>query len=98
MRVDRSMQVLTIGLKAACERLFSGKGLRRPEYPQSLQKMYSDMEDALFALFNAIEDKKYTRIREHAADIIVIASEIVEYAELLGRSPVNKPWDTEDER
>jgi hypothetical protein len=65
--------------------MFSDKGLRRPEYPRDLQKMYSDMEDELFALLAAIQGKKYGRVRENAADIIITASKIIEYAELLER-------------
>jgi hypothetical protein len=75
--------------------MFSDKGLRRPEYPRDLQKMYSSMEDELFALFAAMQDKKYGRVRENAAEIIVTASKIIEYAELLERVS-DKSWDTED--
>jgi hypothetical protein len=95
MKMDRSIQVLVTGLKAAHERMFSDKGLRRPEYPRDLQKMYSGMEDALYVLFSAMQNKKYALIRESAADIIVTASKIIEHAELLAEV-ANKPWDTED--
>jgi hypothetical protein len=95
MRMDRSIQVLTTGLKAAHERMFSDRGLRRPEYPRSLQTMYSTLEDELFALFNAIQDKKYALIRKNAGDVIVTASKIVEYAELL-TAAADKPWDAAD--
>jgi hypothetical protein len=95
MKMDRSIQVLTTGLKAAHERMFSDKGLRRPEYPRSLQEMYSAMEDELFALFNAIQDEKYALVREDAADVIVTASKIIEYAELLAKA-ADKPWNTDE--
>jgi hypothetical protein len=95
MEMDRNIQVLVTGLKAAHERMFSATGLQRPEYTRSLQKMYSDMEDALYALYNAIEDKKYARVKECAADIIVGASQIIEYAELLDKV-ADEPWDTEN--
>jgi hypothetical protein len=95
MKMDRSIQVLTTGLRAAHERMFSDKGLRRPEYPRDLQKMYSDMEDELYALYSVIQNKKYPLVREKAAGIIVTASEIIEYAELL-TDVADKPWDTED--
>jgi hypothetical protein len=95
MRMDRNVQILTTGLEAAHERMFSDKGLRRPEYPRNLQKMYSSMEDELYTLFSAIQDKKYARVRENAADIIVTASKIIEYAGLLAEV-TNKPWDTEN--
>jgi hypothetical protein len=95
MKTDRSIQILTAGLKAAHERMFSDKGLRRPEYPRSLQEMYSAMEDELFALFNAIQDRKYALAREDAADVIVTASQIIEYAELLAKA-ADKPWDAEE--
>lgn len=83
------------GLIAAHWRMFSDKGLRRPEYPRDLQKMYSAMEDRLFALFNSIQGKKYALIRDQAADVIVTASEMIEYAGLL-TEVADKPWDTEE--
>jgi hypothetical protein len=95
MKPDRSIQILMDGLKAAHERMFSEKGLRRPEYPPNLQTLYSNMEDGLFRVFEAIQCKKYTCVRETAADVIVLASEIIEYAELLTKV-ADKPWDTED--
>jgi hypothetical protein len=95
MKMDRSIQVLMAGLKAAHERMFSDKGLRRPEYPRNLHKIYSNMEDGLYALFNAVQDKKYALVRENAAGVIVAASEMIEYAELLSEA-ANKPWDTGD--
>jgi hypothetical protein len=95
MKMDRNIQILTTGLKAAHERMFSDKGLRRPEYPRSLQKMYSNMENELYALFSAMQDKKYLLVRENAADVIVTASKIIEYAELLEKV-ANKSWNTEN--
>jgi hypothetical protein len=95
MKTDRSIQILTTGLKAAHERMFSDKGLRRPEYPRDLQEMYSSMEDELYTLFSTIQGKKYTLVREAAADVIVTASKIIEYAELL-TEVADRPWDTED--
>jgi hypothetical protein len=95
MKTDRNIQILTTGLRAAHERMFSNTGLRRPEYPRDLQKMYSYMEDGLFLLFNAVKDKKYALVKESAADIIVTASEITEYAELLERD-AGESRDTED--
>jgi hypothetical protein len=95
MKTDRNIQILTTGLKAAHERMFSAKGLRRPEYIRNLQKIYSDMEDELYILFNAIQDKKYVLVRENAAEIIVTASKIIEYAELLTKV-ADKPWNATD--
>lgn len=95
MRMDRNTQVLIAGLKAAHERMFSDTGLRRPEYPRNLQEMYSNMEDELFEVFKAIQDKRYPLVRENAAAVIVTASEIIEYAELLAEVK-DEPWDTED--
>jgi hypothetical protein len=94
MKADRSIQILTAGLEAAHGRMLSDKGVRRPEYPRDLQKMYSYMEDELFALFNSVQDKRYTLVREQAADVIVTASEIIEYAVLLAEA-ADKPWDAE---
>jgi NTP pyrophosphatase (non-canonical NTP hydrolase) len=94
MMMDRSIQVLITGFKAAHEKMFSDEGLRRPEYPRDLLKLYSNTEDELYELFNAIRDKKYPLVRENAANVIVAASKIIEYAELLAEV-ANKAWDTE---
>jgi NTP pyrophosphatase (non-canonical NTP hydrolase) len=94
MTADRSIKVLTAGLKAAHERMFSDSGLRRPEYPRNLQKMYSNMEDAAYELFDAVQVRDCAFIRKAAADVIIAASNIVEYAELL-KEVTDKPWDTE---
>jgi hypothetical protein len=94
MTTDRSVQILVTGLKAAHERMFSDKGLRRPEYPRDLQKLYSNMEDELYALYGAIQNKKYVLVKENAADVIATASEVIEYAELLAEV-ADEPWDTE---
>jgi hypothetical protein len=95
MRMDRNIQVLVAGLKAAHERMFSDKGLRRPEYPRDLQTMCSTMEDSVYDVFNAIQNKKYTLVRESAADVIVNASKIIEHAEFLAYV-ANKSWRAED--
>jgi hypothetical protein len=86
MKTDRNIQVLMAGLKAAHERMFSDAALRRPEYVRDLQRLYSNMEDALYVVFDFIKEKKYVLVREKAADIIVAASEMVEYAELLANA------------
>jgi hypothetical protein len=95
MKANRNIQILTTGLKAAHERMFSDAGLRRPEYPRSLQDMYSNMEDELYELFCAMQDKKYPLVRKNAADVIVTASKMIEYAELLEKV-ANKSWNTEN--
>jgi hypothetical protein len=94
MTMNRSIQVLVNGLRAAHERMFSDRGLRRPEYPRSLSKLYSDMEDGLCALYSAVRSKQYALVRETAADIVVTASEMIEYVELL-ENVADEPWDTE---
>jgi hypothetical protein len=57
--------------------------------------MYSNMEDELYALFNAIQDKKYRLVKENAADVIVTASKIIEYADIL-TEVADELWDTEN--
>jgi hypothetical protein len=95
MKMDRNTQVLITGLEAAHERMFSDAGLRRPEYPRDLQKLYSNMEDALFALFTVIQNEEYTLVKKRAADVIVTASEVIEYVKLLEKV-ADKPWDTDE--
>jgi NTP pyrophosphatase (non-canonical NTP hydrolase) len=95
MKMDRSIQILTAGLKAAHERMFSDQGLRRPEYPRSLPRMCSIIEDEVYELFSAVQNRRYTLVKENAADVIVTASQIIEYAELLVKA-ADKPWNTEE--
>jgi hypothetical protein len=61
--------------------MFRDTGLRKPEYPRDFAKLYSWSEDNFFDLFNAIKTKKFTGVRETAADIIILMSEIIEHAE-----------------
>jgi hypothetical protein len=89
MKVDRNIQTLIRGLKAVHEYMLSDKGLRVPEYPCELQKTCSAIEDRLCKLFNAVQNKEYARVREDAADIIVAASKIIEYTELLTKLQAN---------
>lgn len=95
MTTTRSMQVLTAGLKAAHEQMFSDTGLRRPEYPRNFQKIYTSLENNVFALYEAIRDEKFARVRETAADTIVNASKIVEYAEFMERV-ADMPWNAQE--
>ena len=95
MTMDRSIQVLVTGLRAAHERMFRGTGLNRPEYPRDFQRLYGFAEDSFDSLFDAVRHKKFDVIRECAADIIVTASKIIEYAELMQKVS-DKPWDTEE--
>jgi hypothetical protein len=81
MKADRSIQILSAGLKAAHERMFSRKGPQQPEYPRNFDRLYGWAEDSLFALFEAVSHKDPVKTIESAGDIIVIMSEIVEYAQ-----------------
>jgi hypothetical protein len=74
--------------------MLSDKGIRRPEYARDLHKLYSRLEDALFETLGAIDAKKYARAKEYAAGVIVIASEMIEYAELLEKA-AGESWDAE---
>jgi hypothetical protein len=84
MEADRSIQILLTGVKAAHERMFQGKGTQKPEYPRDLAKLYSWSEDSFFELFNAVKDRKPEEIRKNAANVIILMSEIIEYAEKIG--------------
>ena len=95
MKADRNIEILTTGLIAAHKRLFTDKGLRKPEYPRSFSKMYSTLEDQLFAMYSAIQQKKFASIIERSGDIITTASMIAEYAELR-KDMVDKKWDIKD--
>jgi hypothetical protein len=83
MRAERNMRILTEGLKAAHARMFQGNGLQKPEYPRDFMKLYGWSEDSLFNLFDAIKSRQFTEMRENAADMIILMSEIIEHAENL---------------
>jgi hypothetical protein len=95
MKADRNIEILTTGLVAAHKRLFTDKGLRRPEYPRSFGKMYSVLEDQLFALYDVIQQNNFASIVEHSGDIITTASMIAEYAGLR-KDVADKEWDVKD--
>jgi hypothetical protein len=95
MTADRNTQVLLAGLRAAHEQMFSDKGLQKPEYPRNFKKLYGYMEDSLYELFDAVQQHALTAIVANAADIMVNASKIIEYAELMQRV-ADKPWNATD--
>jgi hypothetical protein len=83
MTVERSLEVICKGIKAAGERILSFKGIQKPEYKRELKELYGSAEDELFNVYNAIEDKKYKELRERAGDVIIIMSKIVECSEVV---------------
>jgi hypothetical protein len=95
MKADRNIEILVTGLVAAHKRLFTDKGLRKPEYPRSFLKMYGTLEDQLFAMYSAIRQKNFASIIEYSGDIITTASMIAEYAGLR-KDAADKEWDVKD--
>jgi hypothetical protein len=95
MKADRNIEILTKGLVAAHKRLFTDKELRRPEYPRSFIKMYGTLEDQLFVLYSAIQQKNFASIIERSGDIITTASMIAEYAGLR-KDAADKECDVKD--
>jgi hypothetical protein len=61
--------------------MFSGVGVRKPEYPRDFETLYGRTEDHLFAMYEAIKTRKMASAKEKAGDVIVCVSEIAEHAE-----------------
>jgi hypothetical protein len=81
MRSDRCIQILTAGLKAAHKIMFTERNSRKEEYPRDFDTMYAWLEDKVYDLYSAVALKDIGLISRTAGDVIVTASEIVEYAE-----------------
>jgi hypothetical protein len=52
-----------------------------PPRPKGFSAIYSDLEDALYSLYSAIQQGQLEKITRDAGDIIVLASIAVEEAE-----------------
>jgi len=74
----REEQILNAGMKAARGQLSCRP--QRGEYLRDYDRLYSWLEDKLFTLYGAIYSKKTKRIFDAAGEIIIIASEVAEFA------------------
>jgi hypothetical protein len=63
--------------------MFDKNSALRSEYPRDLGRLYGYLEDHVYDLFDAVKGKKFPDIKKSAGDIIVTASEIIEYASAL---------------
>jgi len=79
MKPERCAEVLASGFNAAQEQM--RKHPARPEYPHDFSRLYAWLEEKLYNLYEAMELKRYEHIRIIAGEIIVTASEIVEFTE-----------------
>jgi hypothetical protein len=67
--------------------MFSKEDQKRPK---GFSAIYSDLEDALYSLYSAIQQSQFEKITRDAGDIIVLASIAVEKAEeALGKKKLN---------
>jgi hypothetical protein len=83
MNANRNIQVLTKGLQAAHSRMFRQDEMRKEEYRHDFLLLYSDLEDALYSMYSAIQQRQRKKTVHSAGDVIVLASKIVEVAEEL---------------
>jgi hypothetical protein len=92
MKADRNIQLLVTGMRAAHRRLFRQEELKKGEYVHDFPTIYSELEDALYAAFTAIQLKQTDKINRNAGDVIVAASKL---AEMTDDTPAEKnslPW------
>jgi hypothetical protein len=90
MKADRNIELLVAGTRAAHKRLFRQEELKKGEYIHDFLTIYSDLEDALYSAFTAIQLKQTQRINRCAGDVIVKASML---AEMTDDTPkVERPW------
>jgi hypothetical protein len=80
MEADRSVDILLAGLTAAHKQVFKGANTPKMEYPHDFARLYGWAENALFSLYEAVKAKQHAKIREAAADVIVLMSEIIDLA------------------
>jgi hypothetical protein len=85
MNPKRRCEILSAGMDAAREQLEEHPA--RPDYPHNYLRLYEWLEDKLFNLYEAICRKDFRHIRKTAGEIIVTASEMVEYTDMRLESP-----------
>jgi hypothetical protein len=83
MTANRIVRLLARGMQAARARLARRDETRREEHKSGLLSIYSDLEDALYALYGDIQLKQLQKTVRDAGDIIALASMAVEAAEAL---------------
>ena len=79
MTVEREEQILRAGFQAAKDQMIQHS--QRKDYPRDFTKLYDWLEEKYFNLFEAVELKQYQHVKTMAAEIIITASEIAEYAQ-----------------
>jgi hypothetical protein len=77
-KADREVRTLTAGLRAAHRRLFRRDAVSSGD---SFAAIYSDLEDALYSLYSAIQKGQKDKINRDVGDIIILASRAAEKSE-----------------
>jgi hypothetical protein len=90
MKAERNAQLLTAGLRAAHRRLFRQEELKKGEYVHDFLTIYSDLEDALYSLYSAVQQNQSKKINRDAGDIIVEASKLAEMTD--EDPPARRGW------
>jgi hypothetical protein len=78
MKSNRNMRILLAGLQTAHDELTRSS---REEYPRDYGKLYSWLEDKLYSLYGAIGNRNLPGIKKYAGEIIITASEMIEFAD-----------------
>jgi hypothetical protein len=76
MKTERNIEILSAGFSAAHEQMEQRPA--RSNYPQSLDILYDWLEDKIFALYEAVNRKKFKRIWSTVGEIIITTSQIAE--------------------
>jgi hypothetical protein len=95
MKADRNIELLVAGTRAAHRRLFRQEELKKGEYVHDFLTIYSDLEDALYSLFTAIQLKQLDRINRNSGDVIVQASKLAEMTDDTPKAKRIWPWQKE---
>jgi hypothetical protein len=92
MKADRNVELLLAGTRAAHRRLFRQEELKKGEYLHDFLTIYSDLEDALYTAFTAIQLNQIDRINRAAGDVIVQASKLAEMTDDTPPPKKTSPW------
>jgi hypothetical protein len=92
MKADRNIQLLVAWTRAAHRQLFRQEELKKGEYVHDFLTIYSDLEDALYEAYSAIQQKQIQKINHNAGDIIVKASMLAEMTDDTPETERRWPW------
>jgi len=81
MKAGRDIEILATGFRAGYDKLSKQRNERRSEYSHDFSKLYASLEDEVFTVYSAIQQKNKAKIFSTAGAVIVRASMIAELAD-----------------